>query len=44
MLRAEQCGPASRLSAVGAVVHDKPPVALLDMAAELNAAKAPPYT
>ena len=42
--RAEQCGAAARLSSVGAVVHEKPPVALLDMAAELNAAKAPPHS
>ncbi|KAJ1467410.1 hypothetical protein T484DRAFT_2027446 [Baffinella frigidus] len=42
--RAEQCGATSRPSSVGAVVHEKPPVALLDMAAELNAAKAPPYS
>jgi hypothetical protein len=41
--RAEQCGAAARLSSVGAVVHEKPPVALLDMAAELNVAKEPPY-
>ena len=36
---AEQC---DRVKATGAVVHVKPPIALLDMAAELNAAKARP--
>jgi len=39
--RAEQCAAASRESSIGAVVHEKPPVVLLDMAAELMAAKAP---
>jgi len=38
--RTEEC---SRNSVSGAVVYDKPPIALLDMAAELNAAKAPPH-
>jgi hypothetical protein len=42
--RAEQCGATVRLPSDGAVVHDKPPIALLDMAAELNAAKAPPHS